>query len=149
MKLHTLKPAKGSTKKRKRVGCGIGSGHGKTACRGTKGQRSRGRSTLKPWFEGGQLPLSRRLPKKGFNHMTRHPFEHVNLQDLADLPAGTEVTPTMLCEMGLVRGKKGARVKVLAKGDISVALTVKAHAYSEAARGKILAAGGTIEDPPC
>jgi large subunit ribosomal protein L15 len=149
MKLHDLKPAEGSNKRRKRIGCGIGSGHGKTSCRGHKGQRSRGRSTLKPWFEGGQLPLSRRLPKKGFNHTQRHPVEHVNLDDLAQLPEGSEVTPVMLCEMGLVNGRKGAHVKILARGDISVALKICVHALSQTAREKILAAGGTIEEPPC
>ncbi len=149
MNLHNLKPARGAKKKPKRVGCGIGSGHGKTACRGTKGQRSRGRSTLKPWFEGGQLPLSRRLPKKGFNHTQRHPVESVNIRDIAHLPEGTEVTPVMLCEMGLINGRKGATVKLLATGDISVALKVRVHALSKTARDKILAAGGTIEEPPC
>ena len=149
MKLHTLEPAAGARTRRKRVGCGTGSGLGKTCGRGHGGQRSRGRTGLKPWFEGGQLPLARRLPKKGFNHTKRHPFEHINLAALAGLPDQSEVTPEMLREMGLIEGRKGARLKVLAKGDIGVALTVRAHAFSGAAREKIFAAGGTVEELPC
>ena len=149
MKLHTLKPARGATRRQKRLGCGPGSGLGKTCGRGHGGQRSRGCTGLKPWFEGGQLPLARRLPKKGFNHSNRHPFELVNVADLAQLAEQSEVTPGVLCEMGLIEGRKGARLKVLGKGEIGVALTVRAHAFSDAARRKILDAGGNVEEMPC
>ena len=92
------------------------------------------------------MPLARRLPKKGFNHSKRHPVEHVNVADLGRLPERSEVTPELLREMGLVEGRRSARVKVLAKGELTVALTVRAHAFSDAAREKILAAGGTVEE---
>ena len=146
MKLNELKPAAGAVKRRKRLGAGPGSGKGKTCGRGHKGQRSRGRTGLKPWFEGGQLPLARRLRKKGFNHTQRHPVEHVNVCDLADVPAGTEITPDVLREMGLIKGGSNSRVKLLAKGDLQVALTVRVHALSEAAHKKIVAAGGSVEE---
>jgi len=146
MKSHTLKPAAGSSKRRRRVGCGTGSGRGKTCGRGAKGQRSRGRTGLKPWFEGGQMPLARRLPKKGFNHTRRHPVETVNLADLSHLSPDSEVSPELLREMGLVEGRQGVRVKILAEGDVAVALRVRAHAFSSAARAKIIAAGGSVEE---
>jgi len=149
MNLHTLKPARGASRSGKRLGCGPGSGKGKTCGRGHKGQRSRGRTGLKPWFEGGQLPLARRLPKKGFNHSNRRVVETVNVAELNKLPEGSEVTPETLLEMGLVEGRRRARIKILGTGEITVPLTVRAHAFSGAAREKIVAAGGSAEELPC
>ena len=95
------------------------------------------------------MPLARRLPKKGFNHSKRHPFELVNIADLAELADQSEVTPDSLCEMGLIERGKGARLKVLGKGEIRIALTVRAHAFSDTARRKILDAGGSVEELLC
>lgn len=146
MKLHDLKPAEGSKKRRRRVGRGIAAGQGKTAGRGTKGQKSRTGSGIKPYFEGGQLPLVRRLPHtRGFTNIFRKPYDVVNLQALNDkFDANTEVTPEMLVEHGLVAS--GDRVKVLGHGELSKALTVKAHAFSSTAKEKIAAAGGKAEE---
>lgn len=146
MKLHDLKPAEGSKKRRRRVGRGIAAGQGKTAGRGTKGQKSRTGSGIKPYFEGGQLPLVRRLPHtRGFTNIFRKPYDVVNLQALNDkFDANTEVTPEMLVERGLVAS--GDRVKVLGHGELSKALTVKAHAFSSTAKEKIAAAGGKAEE---
>ncbi|MCL6548107.1 MAG: 50S ribosomal protein L15 [Alicyclobacillus sp.] len=145
MKLHELKPAPGSRKARKRVGRGTSSGHGKTSTRGHKGQWARSGGGVRPGFEGGQTPLFRRLPKRGF---TNAPFKKeyavVNLGDLNRFPEGTVVTPELLKEHRLVRNFRDG-VKVLAKGDLNVKLTVRAHAYSGAAKEKIEALGGTAE----
>ena len=141
MKLHDLSPAKGSRRPRKRIGRGPGSGFGKTAGRGHKGQRSRSGFSLRRGFEGGQMPLIRRVPKRGFTNIFRREYAVVNLRDLADL-AG-DVTPESLVESGLVR--RGKPVKVLADGELTTALTVKAHKFSAAARAKIEAAGGKCE----
>jgi large subunit ribosomal protein L15 len=142
MKLHDLSPAKGSKKDKKRVGRGPGSGLGKTAGRGHKGQRSRSGYSRRPGFEGGQMPLVRRLPKRGFTNIFRKEFAVVNLADLAELEG--EITPELLAETGRVR--RGRMVKVLGDGEITRALTVKAHAFSASAREKIEAAGGTVEE---
>jgi large subunit ribosomal protein L15 len=142
MKLHDLTPAKGSKKDKKRVGRGPGSGLGKTAGRGHKGQRSRSGYSRRPGFEGGQMPLVRRLPKRGFTNIFRKEFAVVNLADLAELEG--EITPELLAESGRVR--RGRMVKVLGDGEITRALTVKAHAFSASAREKIEAAGGTVEE---
>ncbi len=146
MKLHDLRPAEGSKKKRRRVGRGISAGQGKTAGRGTKGQRSRTGRGLKLYFEGGQLPLVRRLPNtRGFTNIWREPYEVVNLATLeAKFDAGAEVTPEVLLERGLVGSSK--RIKVLAGGDLSKALTIRAHAFSATAKDKIGAAGGKAEE---
>ena len=142
LKLHHLAPAPGSKKKKIRVGRGEGGRRGKTAGRGTKGLKAR--SKLRPGFEGGQTPLSMRLPKlKGFNNPNKEEFAIVNVDALNDFRAGTEVTPEKLREKGLIRHK--GRVKVLAEGDLKKKLTVKAHAFSGAARQKIEEAGGTVE----
>lgn len=142
LKLHNLSPAPGSKKKKIRVGRGEGGRRGKTAGRGTKGLKAR--SKLRPGFEGGQTPLSMRLPKlKGFNNPNKEVFAVVNLASLEGFEAGSEVTPESLREQGLIRHK--GRVKVLAEGELDKALTVKAHAFSAAAREKIEAAGGTAE----
>jgi large subunit ribosomal protein L15 len=144
MKLNELKPAHGSSKKRKRVGRGDGSGHGKTSCRGHKGQGARSGGNTKPGFEGGQMPLQRRLPKRGFHNPFRIEMAVVNVGQLDMLPAGSEVTPENLSERGLLNGKN-RRVKVLGEGSISKALTVRAHGFSAAAKDKIEAAGGKAE----
>lgn len=142
MKLHDLKPAPGSTKTRKRVGRGPGSGNGKTAGRGHKGQRSRAGFSQRIGFEGGQMPLIRRVPKRGFTNIFRQEFAVVNVRDLADFEG--EVTPEALVSHGLAR--KGMPVKVLGDGELSAKLTVKAHKFSQSARQKIEAAGGSCEE---
>jgi len=144
MKLDELTPASGSNKKRKRVGRGDGSGHGKTSCRGHKGQGARSGGNTKPGFEGGQMPLQRRLPKRGFHNPFRIEFSVVNVAQLDGLSAGREVTPEMLAEQGLVNGKK-RQVKILGEGSLTKALTVKAHGFSATAKEKIEAAGGKAE----
>ena len=142
LKLHHLRPAPGSKKSKIRVGRGEGGKRGKTAGRGTKGLKARSR--LRPGFEGGQTPRSMRLPKlPGFKNPNKEYFAIVNLETLNQFDAGTEVTPELLRERGLIRHR--GRVKVLAEGDIDRALTVKAHAFSAKAKEKIEAAGGTAE----
>ena len=146
MKLHDLRPAEGSKKKNKRVGRGIAAGQGKTAGRGTKGQRARTGRGIKPYFEGGQLPLVRRLPHtRGFTNIWRINYEVVNLDALdRKFNAGAEVTPEALAERGLVHHVE--HIKVLGDGALSKALTVKAHAFSASAKEKIAAAGGKAEE---
>jgi large subunit ribosomal protein L15 len=142
LKLHHLQPAPGSKKERIRVGRGEGGRRGKTAGRGTKGLKAR--NTLRPGFEGGQTPLSMRIPKlPGFNNPNKEEFAIVNLAALDVFDKGAEVTPEELRGRGLIRHR--GRVKVLAQGDLDKALTVKAHAFSKAAKEKIEAAGGTVE----
>jgi large subunit ribosomal protein L15 len=145
MKLHHLKPAPGAHKSKKRVGRGIGSGVGKTAGRGTKGTGARNKVPV--WFEGGQMPLYRRLPKlKGFSNAPfKVEYQAVNLDAIGTLfSAGETVDPAALQAKGLIR-KASGKVKVLGRGDISTALTIKAHAFSGTAKEKIAAAGGTVE----
>ena len=144
MKLDDLRPAIGSNKKRKRVGRGEGSGHGKTSCRGHKGQGSRSGGGTRPGFEGGQMPLQRRLPKRGFHNPFRIHMAVVNLEQLEVFPSGSDVSPEILAERGLIRGKS-QRVKVLGNGALSKPLTIKAHGFSATAKEKIEAAGGKIE----
>ena len=144
MKLNELKPAPGSNRKRKRVGRGDGSGHGKTSGRGHKGQGSRSGGNIAPGFEGGQMPLQRRLPKRGFTNPFKVENAVVNLEQLDVFAAGSEVTPQGLAERGLVRGKD-RRVKILGDGAIAKALTVKAHGFSAKAKEKIESAGGKAE----
>jgi len=142
LKLHDLKPAPGSKKQKIRVGRGEGGRRGKTAGRGTKGLKAR--NTLRPGFEGGQTALAMRLPKlPGFKNPNKEEFAIVNLAALDTFDAGSEVNPEELRNRGLIRHK--GRVKVLAQGDLSKGLTVKAHAFSAAAKTKIEAAGGTAE----
>jgi large subunit ribosomal protein L15 len=144
IKVHDLKPAPGSTKRGKRVGRGIGGKGGKTAGRGTKGQKSRG--TVPSTFEGGQMPLHMRLPKlKGFNNPFRVEYQAINL-DTIEASELDEVTPEALHAKGLTH--KGALVKVLGRGELSRKVTVKAHAFSKAAQDAITAAGGTVEVLP-
>ncbi|MFD1359557.1 50S ribosomal protein L15 [Fictibacillus halophilus] len=144
MKLHELKPSEGSRKVRNRVGRGIGSGNGKTSGRGHKGQNSRSGGGVRPGFEGGQNPLARRLPKRGFTNPTRKEYAVVNLEKLVRFEEGTEVTPELLLETGVVSNLKNG-IKVLGNGKLEVKLTVKAHKFSVSAKEAIEAAGGTTE----
>ena len=146
MSLTGLKPPKGAKHSKKRVGRGQGSGNGKTAGRGHKGAKSRSGFTHKRGFEGGQMPLHRRMPKRGFHNPFRVEYSVVNLDTIADVfDAGSEVTPELLEERGLISGGARKKVKVLARGDISKKLTVRAHKFSGTAEEKIKAAGGTAE----
>ncbi|WP_332632884.1 50S ribosomal protein L15 [Halalkalibacter flavus] len=144
MKLHELKPAEGSRKVRNRVGRGIGSGNGKTAGKGHKGQNARSGGGVRPGFEGGQNPLYRRLPKRGFTNPTRKEYTVVNLDTLNRFDAGTEVTPELLIESGTVKNVK-VGIKVLGNGNLEKNLTVKAHKFSASAVEAIEAAGGKTE----
>ena len=150
MRLEDLRPAAGSTRKRKRVGRGPASGTGKTSGRGHKGLKARSGGGSRPGFEGGQMPLYRRLPKRGFlPHGTRTEFALVKVKDLsARFPAGSVVDPDALVEAGLIKKSGRATVKVLGDGAIGHALTVKTHKISESARQKLEAAGGRIEVLP-
>ncbi|MBI2880966.1 MAG: 50S ribosomal protein L15 [Candidatus Tectomicrobia bacterium] len=141
MGLEGLKPPKGARRESRRVGRGPGSGRGKTAGKGHKGQKARSGGHVQPWFEGGQMPLQRRIPKRGFTNLFKKNYAVVNVRDLARLPAGTRVDEALLRQMGLVKGRRDG-VKVLGDGDLPVALTVEAHGFSESARSKIEAAGG-------
>lgn len=144
MKLHELKSAEGSRKTRNRVGRGIGSGNGKTSGRGQKGQNSRSGGGVRLGFEGGQTPLFQRLPKRGFTNINRKEFAVVNLDTLNRFEDGTEVTPELLIESGIVRNEKSG-IKILANGNIERKLTVKANKFSSAAKDAIEAAGGKTE----
>ena len=144
MKLHELSPAPGSRHKRKRVGRGPGSGMGKTSTRGHKGQWARSGGGVRLGFEGGQNPLYRRLPKRGFTNINRKEFAIVNLDDLNRFAAGTEVTPETLLESGIVKNPRDG-IKILGDGEINVQLTVKANKFSQSAVEKIQAAGGKTE----
>ncbi len=148
MKLHDLQPAPGAKKEKTRKGRGIAAGKGKTAGRGTKGQRARAGGVKGPYFEGGQLPLVRRLPHvRGFTNIFRQDFDVVNLDMLqAGFESNASVTPELMAERGLV--KKTARVKVLGRGELNKALQISAHAFSESAREKIAAAGGSVNELP-
>lgn len=144
MKLHELKPAPGSRKERNRVGRGIGSGNGKTAGRGHKGQKARSGGGVRLGFEGGQTPLFQRLPKRGFTNINRKEYAVVNLEALNRFEDGTEVTPELLIESGLVKSEK-AGIKILGNGNVEKKLTVKAHKFSSAAKEAIEAVGGQTE----
>jgi len=144
MKLHELKPAKGSTKSKKRLGRGTATGQGKTAGKGQKGQKSRSGGGVRVGFEGGQMPLYRRLPKIGFTNVFRKEYAVVNLSDLERFDNGTIVSPEVLKEAGLVKAML-AGVKILGDGDLTKNLTVQAHKFSKTAAEKIAAAGGKVE----
>lgn len=149
MKLHDLRPNVGSKKQRKRVGRGIAAGQGKTAGRGTKGQGARSGGGKGIYFEGGQLPLARRLPyKRGFTNINKVHYKPINLKSLADFDFdGVDITPEVMSAVGLIK-KSTDPVVILGDGDLNVALTVKAHRFSASAKEKIEAAGGTIEVLP-
>ena len=144
MDLSNLKPAPGSKKEKKRVGRGDGSGHGKTSCRGHKGQGARAGGGTRPGFEGGQMPLQRRVPKRGFHNPFKTSSAIVNLGQLEIFASGSEVTPELLLERRLVR-RKGERVKILGDGSLSKPLTVRAHSFSLKAKEKIEALGGKAD----
>ena len=143
MKLNDLRPNAGKKKKRKRVGRGIAAGQGKTACRGTKGQGARSGGGKGQYFEGGQLPLARRLPfKRGFTNIRKITYKPVNLGSLLSFEAGSEIGPSQLFASGLIK-KANDPIVILGDGEIKVALSVSAHRFSKSAREKIEAAGGT------
>ncbi len=146
MKLHDLQPAAGAKKNKTRKGRGIAAGQGKTAGRGTKGQRARNGRGIAPYFEGGQLPLVRRLPHvRGFTNIFRQDFEVVNLDTLEEgFEPNTPITPELLAERGMV--KKTSRVKVLGRGELKKPLQISAHAFSDSAKEKIAAAGGSATE---
>lgn len=144
MKLHTLQPAEGSRHTRNRVGRGQGSGNGKTAGRGHKGQKARSGGGVRLGFEGGQTPLFRRLPKRGFNNINRKEYAVVNVESLNRFEEGTTVTPALLVEAGLVK-KELAGIKILGQGQLERKLTVQAAKFSKGAEEAITAAGGSIE----
>ena len=143
MILEELKPPEGATKKRKRVGRGIGSGHGKTACRGAKGQNARAGGGTKAGFEGGQMPLQRRLPKKGFRPPFKKVFSIIHIRDLNRFPKDSVVEPELLHQSGLLR--KTGLVKLLSDGELEHALTIRVHQASKAALKKVEAASGKVE----
>lgn len=144
MDLSNLSPAAGSVKNRKRIGRGAGSGTGKTSGRGHKGQNSRSGGGVKPGFEGGQMPLQRRLPKRGFTSLNKKVYALVNLRDLETFEAGSSVDPEMLINAGFIKAVCDG-VKILADGELTKAVTVKAHKFSKSAVAKIEAVGGTVE----
>jgi len=144
MKLNELSPPAGSRRPRKRLGRGVGSGTGKTAGRGTKGQNSRSGGGVRPGFEGGQMPIHRRLPKRGFTNIFKKKIAVVNIRDLSKFESGSVVDEIELVRMGLVKGRRDG-VKLLAQGKIDIPLTVKVHAASRGAIEKIKAAGGEVE----
>ncbi|TQS76055.1 50S ribosomal protein L15 [Ornithinibacillus gellani] len=144
MKLHELKSAEGSRKSRNRVGRGTSSGNGKTSGRGHKGQKARSGGGTRPGFEGGQTPLFQRLPKRGFTNINRKEYAVVNLDKLNQFEDGTEITPELLLETGVVSNQK-AGIKVLGNGSIENKYTVKAHKFSASAKEAIEAAGGKAE----
>ncbi len=144
MKLHELKPAEGSTHAPKRLGRGVGSGHGKTSGKGHKGQNSRAGGGVRPGFEGGQNPLFRRMPKRGFNNISRKNIVALNVRDLERFEDGFVVTIESLLESGLIKAVKDG-VKILATGELTKALTIRMDKVSPAAAKKIIAAGGKVE----
>jgi large subunit ribosomal protein L15 len=144
LNINTLKPAPGANRKNKRVGRGIGSGHGKTATRGYNGQHSRAGSSMRPGFEGGQMPLYRRLPKRGFNNIFRKEFTVVNLDKLASFEPGANIDPVVLRDNGIIKNLN-EDIKILGTGELVNAIHVKAHRFSESAIDKIQKAGGSVE----
>lgn len=145
MRLHDLKPAEGARREKKRVGRGIGSGHGKTSCRGQKGQKARSGGGVRPGFEGGQIPLTRRIPKRGFTNIFKKEYAIVNVGTLEErFEEGAVITPEVLIESGIIKDVKDG-VKILGDGDLNKKFTVKAHKFSQSAIEKIQAVGGKAE----
>jgi large subunit ribosomal protein L15 len=140
-----MKPAIGAAKDRKRIGRGPGSGHGKTATKGHKGQKARSGGSVKPGFEGGQMPMQRRLPKRGFEPLSRKEYVVINIAQLELFAAGSVIDPAAIIEKGLISNIRDG-IKILAKGSITKAFTVKAHKFSASAKDQIIAAGGTVEE---
>ncbi|NVN90680.1 MAG: 50S ribosomal protein L15 [Desulfuromonadales bacterium] len=145
MDLNTLKPALGSTKQGKRIGRGPGSGHGKTATKGHKGQKARSGGSIKAGFEGGQMPLQRRLPKRGFTPLTRVEYSLVNLSQLDVFDSGASITPDELAAKGLIKSAR-SNVKILGNGALTKPLNISATKFSQSAKEKIVAAGGIAEE---
>jgi large subunit ribosomal protein L15 len=143
MNLSSLKPPAGSRKKRKRVGRGDGSGHGGTSCKGAKGQNARSGGGVSPGFEGGQMPLARRLPKRGFRNVFRKEIIAINIEQLKGFPAGSVIDEDSLIQAGFVK-RKGDGIKILGKGDLDYPLSLRVNMVSRGARSKIEAAGGSI-----
>jgi large subunit ribosomal protein L15 len=144
MRIHDLSPAEGSRKKKKRVGRGPGSGHGKTACRGHKGQKARSGGGVFPGFEGGQMPLQRRLPKRGFTNIFKKEYSLINLRDLKGFKPNTTLDVEVLQKAGLIKGAKDG-VKLLGHGEINIPLIIRVNRSSKSAREKVEAAGGKVE----
>ena len=144
MKLNELSPADGSKKSRQRLGRGVGSGWGKTAGRGSKGQGARSGGGVRPGYEGGQMPIHRRLPKRGFTNIFKKNFAIVNIRDLTRFESGSTVDEVELVKCGLIKGTYDG-IKLLGQGEIDYPLQIKVHAVSESARKKISSAGGTVE----
>jgi large subunit ribosomal protein L15 len=144
MKIEDLKPAVGKSRKVKRVGRGIGSGHGKTSCKGHKGQKARSGGTKGPGFEGGQMPLQRRLPKRGFKNRFAVNYAVINLKDLIKIEGVDTITPEILMEKGILKDLKDG-LKILGEGEIRRPITIKADAFSASALSKITASGGKAE----
>ena len=144
LSINTLKPAHGANRKNKRVGRGMGSGHGKTATRGYNGQHSRAGASMRPGFEGGQMPLYRRLPKRGFNNIFRKEYTVVNLEKLNSFEAEAKIDPIVLRDGGFIKNLNEA-VKILGTGEIQNAIHVRAHRFSKSAVEKIQKAGGSVE----
>jgi large subunit ribosomal protein L15 len=144
LSINTLAPQKGATRKSKRIGRGPGSGHGKTATRGHKGQKSRSGTSFRRGFEGGQMPLHRRLPKRGFTNIFRKEYAVVNLSRLDVFEAGSTVDPAALKERGIIKKLRDG-LKILGGGELDKALTIRAHKVSKSAYEKIQKAGGTVE----
>jgi large subunit ribosomal protein L15 len=144
MRLNDLAPEPGARKSRKRIGRGVGSGWGKTAGRGSKGQNSRSGGGVRPGYEGGQMPIHRRLPKRGFTNIFKKTYAVINIRDLAKMESGSIVDEAVLVRAGLVKGRRDG-VKLLGQGEIDIPLTVKIDLVSQSARQKIESAGGTVE----
>jgi len=144
MRIEDIRPAEGSTKNKKRVGRGVGSGHGKTSCKGHKGQKARSGGTKGAGFEGGQMPLQRRVPKRGFKNIFKKEYAIVNLDTIDALKDDAVITPELLIEKGVIKKMKDG-LKVLANGSIQRPVTIKANAFSISAAAKIEAAGGKTE----
>lgn len=147
MDLNTLKPALGSTKQSKRIGRGPGSGHGKTSTKGHKGQKARSGGSIKAGFEGGQMPLQRRLPKRGFTPIDRVVYSLVNVDQLDVFDTGSAVDASALAAKGLIKSEK-CQVKILGNGELTKSLNVSGAKFSQSAKDKIVAAGGSIEEKP-
>ncbi|MEK7400202.1 MAG: 50S ribosomal protein L15 [Candidatus Poribacteria bacterium] len=144
MRLNELKASVGSRHRKKRLGRGEGSGHGKTSTKGHKGQRARSGGSVKPWFEGGQMPIQRRLPVRGFTSLSHKDYAIINLDMLGKFSDNTIVTPKLLKSVGIIRKTKDG-VKVLGNGELKISLIVKAHCFSKSAEAKIKEAGGRAE----
>src|SRR6266542_1332067 len=144
MELNNLRPSIGSTKNRKRIGRGTGSGHGKTATKGHKGQKARSGGSIKAGFEGGQMPMQRRLPKRGFTPLTRKIYSIINISQLECFESGASISLDDFVNHGLIKDVRDG-VKILSNGELTKSLTVKAHKFSSAAKDRIIAAGGSVE----